>query len=159
MAYKYGLLCRTHVSLISCNNKGTITDNTDIPLMGNRFLTLNTVIRVNQIEVTRDKNVGTDERNKHTPEKLIRFREAIEKGFPGSRITWSFSWLSLNDTTNNYRLIRELVVGYHYRYGDDSVPRSQTAAILFSGAAQKMRDGPSEPVYRHRLQTTLCRIN
>jgi len=45
------------------------------------------------------------------------------------------------------------------RYADDCVPRSQTAAILFSGAAQKMRDGPSEPVYRHRLQTTLCRIN
>jgi len=45
------------------------------------------------------------------------------------------------------------------RYADDSVPRTQTVAILFSGAAHKMRDGPSEPVYRHRLQTTLCCIN
>ena len=30
--------------------------------MGNRFLTFNAVIRVNQIEVARDKNVGEDER-------------------------------------------------------------------------------------------------
>ena len=37
-------------------------------LMGNRFLTLNTVIRVNQIEVSRDKNVGRDERDRYTPE-------------------------------------------------------------------------------------------
>jgi RNA-directed DNA polymerase len=45
------------------------------------------------------------------------------------------------------------------RYADDSAPRTRTAAILFSGAAHKMRDGPSEPVFRHRLQTTLCCIN
>jgi RNA-directed DNA polymerase len=45
------------------------------------------------------------------------------------------------------------------RYADDCVPRTRTVAILFSGAAHKMRDGPSEPVYRHRLQTTLCCIN
>ena len=88
-------------------------------LTGHRFLTFNTVIRVNQIEVARDKNVGRDERDLHTPEKVIKFREAIEKGFPGSRITWAFSWLALNDTTTNYKTIRELVVGYHYRYGDE----------------------------------------
>ena len=45
------------------------------------------------------------------------------------------------------------------RYADDCAPRTQTVTILFSGAAYKMRDGPSEPVYRHRLQTTLCCIN
>ncbi len=63
-------------------------------LTGHRFLTFNTVIRVNQIEVARDKNVGRDERDVHTPEKVIKFREAIEMGFPGSRITWAFSWLA-----------------------------------------------------------------
>jgi Domain of Unknown Function with PDB structure (DUF3863)/Domain of Unknown Function with PDB structure (DUF3864) len=88
-------------------------------LNGHRFLTFNTVIRVNQIEVARDKNVGRDERHLHTPEKAIKFREAIEKGFPGSRITWAFSWLALHDTTTSYKIIRELVVGYHYRYGDE----------------------------------------
>ena len=45
------------------------------------------------------------------------------------------------------------------RYADDCVPRMRTVAILFSRAAHKMRDGPSEPVFRHRLQTTLCCIN
>jgi hypothetical protein len=88
-------------------------------LMGHRFLTFNTVIRVNQIEVARDKNVGNDERNLHTPERVIAFRKAVEAGFPGARITWSFSWLALHDTTANYRKIRELVVGYHHKYGDD----------------------------------------
>src|ERR1035437_7843131 len=90
-----------------------------IPLMGHRFLTFNTVIRVNQIEVSRNKNLGADERSMHTPERVIAFREAIEKGFPGARITWSFSWLALHDTTANYTKIRELVVGYHYKYEDE----------------------------------------
>ena len=89
------------------------------PLKGSRFLTFNTVVRVNQIEVARDKNVGRDERGLHSPEKAMRFREAIEKGFPGSRITWAFSWLALHDTTANYRKLRDLVAGYHHKYGDE----------------------------------------
>lgn len=88
-------------------------------LIGHRFLTFNTVIRVNQIEVARNKNVGEDERNLHTPEKIIAFRKAIDQGFPGARITWAFSWLALQDTAANYREIRKLVVGYHYQYGDE----------------------------------------
>src|SRR5580704_11341630 len=78
-------------------------------LMGNRFLTFNTVIRVNQIEVARDQNEGVDERNVHTPEKIIAFRKAVEDGFPGAKITWAFSWLALHDTAANYREIRKLV--------------------------------------------------
>ena len=91
----------------------------EIPLMGNRFLTLNTVIRVNQIEVSRDRNVGQDERSLHTPERVVNFRTAIAKGFPGARITWAFSWLALHDTTENYRRIRAIVGGYHAEYGDE----------------------------------------
>lgn len=88
-------------------------------LMGTRFLTFNTIIRVNQIEVTRDRNVGMDERSMHTPERVIAFREAVSSEFPGARITWAFSWLALHDTSDNYKKIRELVVGYHHQYGDD----------------------------------------
>jgi len=88
-------------------------------LIGHRFLTFNTVIRVNQIEVARDKNVGQDERKDHTPARVITFRSAVEAGFPGARITWAFSWLALHDTSANYKKIRELVVGYHYKYGDE----------------------------------------
>ncbi len=90
-----------------------------VSLMGNRFLTFNAIIRVNQIEVARDKNVGEDERSLHTPEVVTKFREAIVKGFPGARITWAFSWLALHDTTANYRKIREIVVGYQKKYGDE----------------------------------------
>ncbi len=88
-------------------------------LRGSRFLTFNTVIRVNQIEVARDKNVGEDERALHTPEKVQKFRTAIEKGFPGARITWAFSWLALHDKSQEYTKIREIVVGYHYKFGDE----------------------------------------
>lgn len=88
-------------------------------LMGNRFLTFNTIIRVNQIEVTREKSVGEDERAMHTPERVIAFREAISSEYPEARITWAFSWLALHDESENYKKIRELVVGYHQKYGDD----------------------------------------
>ncbi|WP_214653020.1 DUF3863 domain-containing protein [Mucilaginibacter segetis] len=88
-------------------------------LMGNRFLTFNTVIRVNQIEVSRDRSIGNDERSLHTPARVIAFRNAVAKGFPGGKMTWSFSWLALQDTSVAYREIRKLVVGYHYKYGDD----------------------------------------
>jgi len=88
-------------------------------LMGHRFLTFNTIIRVNQIEVTRDRNEGEDERNMHKPERVIAFRNAISSEFPDARITWAFSWLALHDQSENYKKIRELVVGYHHAYGDD----------------------------------------
>jgi len=88
-------------------------------LMGHRFLTFNTIIRVNQIEVSRDKSVGEDERTLHTPEKVIAFRQAVEEGFPGAKMTWAFSWLALNDSTANYKEIRKLVVDYHHKYGDE----------------------------------------
>jgi hypothetical protein len=96
-------------------------NNRPVPvgLMGNRFLTLNTIIRVNQIEVSRDRNEGEDERSAHTPERVVAFREAISSEFPDARITWAFSWLALHDQTENYKKIRELVVGYHHEYGDD----------------------------------------
>lgn len=90
-----------------------------ITLMGNRFLTINTVIRVNQIEATRTRNLGHDEHKLHTPDRVMKFRQAIAAAFPHAQITWAFSWLALHDTTYNYRKIREIVVGYHNKYGDD----------------------------------------
>lgn len=105
--------------LFACSASGLPRQHSHkVSLTGNRFLTFNTVIRVNQIEAARDKNLGSDERKSHTPRRVIEFREAIESGFPGARITWAFSWLALQDTSANYRKIRELVVGYHHQYGD-----------------------------------------
>ncbi|RYE34964.1 MAG: DUF3863 domain-containing protein, partial [Sphingobacteriales bacterium] len=88
-------------------------------LLGNRYLTFNTIIRVNQIEVSRTKSVGEDERTLHTPERVKAFRRAVAEGFPGGKMTWAFSWLALNDTSSNYREIRRLAVSYLKQYGDE----------------------------------------
>ena len=107
-------------NLLACSSvDGSTFQDNSVPLMGNRFLTFNAVIRVNQIEVSRDRNVGYDERKLHTPDRVIKYRDAIEAGFPGAKITWALSWLALHDTTSDYVKIRNLVAGYHFKYGDD----------------------------------------
>ena len=88
-------------------------------LMGTRFLTLNTIVRVNQIEVARDTNHGEDESAIHSPAEAAVFREAIEKAWPGARITWAFSWLALHDARENYHSLRDLIVSYHKKFGDE----------------------------------------
>lgn len=88
-------------------------------LMGTRFLTLNTIVRVNQIEVARDTNHGEDESSIHSPAEATVFREAIEKAWPGARITWAFSWLALHDDRENYLSLRDLIVSYHKKFGDE----------------------------------------
>ena len=88
-------------------------------LLGNRFLTFATVVRVRQIEVARDLAEGPDESGVHTPAEARLFRETIARAWPGARITWAFSWLALNDPRPDYRALRDLVVSYHARYGDE----------------------------------------
>jgi len=90
-----------------------------LQLMGNRFFTFNTVVRVNQIETSRDAVHGEDESSIHSPKEARAFREAVEKGWPGARITWAFSWLALKDERPNYRDLKKLVVAYHKKYGDE----------------------------------------
>lgn len=88
-------------------------------LQGGRFLTLNSFIRVDWIEFSRDKNTGRSERHLHSPEAVTAFRQAVADVFPEGRITWALSWLAIHDETENYRKIRELLVSYHKKYGDD----------------------------------------
>jgi Domain of Unknown Function with PDB structure (DUF3863)/Domain of Unknown Function with PDB structure (DUF3864) len=88
-------------------------------IMGQRFLTFNTVVRVRQIEVTRDTAEGPDESSIHTPDEARTFREAIETAWPGARITWAFSWLALHDDRPQYRGLRELIVSYQKKFGDE----------------------------------------
>jgi hypothetical protein len=88
-------------------------------LLGKRFFTLSTVVRVNQIEVTRDQVEGADESSIHSPREARTFRETIAKAWPGARITWAFSWQALNDARPNYRDLRQLVVSYQKEYGDE----------------------------------------
>jgi hypothetical protein len=91
----------------------------ELSLIGNRFLTFNTVVRVRQIEVTRAEAHGPDESSVHTPAEARTFREAIEKAWPGARITWAFSWLALHDERDSYRELRDLIVSYQKKHGDE----------------------------------------
>ncbi len=88
-------------------------------LMGNRFLTLNTIVRVRQIEVSRTEAHGPDESSVHTTAEARLFRATIENAWPGARITWAFSWLALHDQREQYRELRELIVSYQKKYGDE----------------------------------------
>jgi hypothetical protein len=100
---------------------GSIHEDEELsyPLMGNRFFTFATIIRVNQIETSREVSHGVDESGIHTPRNARIFREAVEKAWPGARITWAFSWLALHDRRKNYVELRELVVSYQKKYGDE----------------------------------------
>lgn len=88
-------------------------------IAGQRFFTFNTVVRVNQIETSRDVSNGEDESHIHGPEEAKVFRETIERAWPGAKITWAFSWLALKDQRPNYTELKELVVSYHKRFGDE----------------------------------------
>jgi hypothetical protein len=89
------------------------------PLDGRRILTFNSVVRVNQIEVTRTRNEGFDEADRHTPENVRALRDAFAAGWPGAPMTWAFSWRALFDERENYRRIRALMPEFHARFGDD----------------------------------------
>jgi len=88
-------------------------------LVGHRFLTFNSVIRVNQIEVARTRNEGFDEYDRHTPENVRALREALTGGWPGAPMTWAFSWRALHDERERYAALRRLMPEFHDRYGDD----------------------------------------
>jgi hypothetical protein len=100
-------------------NESPSQQSITLQLMGNRFLTFNTVIRVHQIEVSRDVAHGPDESIIHTPAEARTFREAIEAAWPGGRITWAFSWLALHDQRPQYAQLRDLVASYHSTFGDE----------------------------------------
>ncbi|MGA2254714.1 MAG: DUF3863 domain-containing protein [Thermoguttaceae bacterium] len=115
-----------------------LTDGQTPVLVGNRFLTFNTVVRVNQIEVSRDRVDGSDEGNIHTPELAQLFRQSVQRGWPGGKITWAFSWQALQDPRPNYKAIRDLVAECHSRYGDE---------VTF------IPGGYFQPMYNARQQT------
>lgn len=61
-------------------------DNPKLQLFGNRFFTFSTVVRVNQIETSRDETHGEDESSIHSPAEARVFREAVEKGWPWTHV-------------------------------------------------------------------------
>ncbi len=84
-----------------------------------RFLTINAVIRVNQIETTRDRVEGVDEAEFHHPGAIHSLRQAVADGMAGARVTWALSWQALFDARSNYVEARRLVRQFHRELGDD----------------------------------------
>ncbi len=89
------------------------------PLIGKRFVTHVSLVRVNQIEVRRDRSIGEDETADNTAEKVRARRDAFARGCPHGRMTWGLTWLALNDQRRQYRDVRRLLAAYHDRYGDE----------------------------------------
>ena len=87
--------------------------------MYKRYLTINLIVRLNQIEVRRDKFIGRDEYDEHFPEDMILMSNIIRDGFPEAKITWAFSWGALFDQTEKYQQIRQTVLNFQTLYGDD----------------------------------------
>jgi len=114
-----GLLCSAVLPPPGAGSAGNGAPAAARSLAGRRILTFNSVIRVNQIEVTRTRNEGFDEADRHTPENVRALREAFAAGWPGAPMTWAFSWRALFDERENYRRIRALVPEFHARFGDD----------------------------------------
>jgi len=88
-------------------------------LTGKRVLTFNSVVRVNQIEVTRGRNEGKDEAAVHTPEAVRALRDAFRAGWPSASLTWALRWRALRDARPQYQAIRDLLRDYHEHEGDD----------------------------------------
>src|SRR5215831_11906553 len=89
------------------------------PLLGSRFVTHVSLVRVNQIEVRRDRSIGEDESSDNTSDKVRARRDAFARGCPNGCMTWGLTWLALNDQRQQYKDVRRLLAEYHDRYGDE----------------------------------------
>src|ERR1700722_16700303 len=78
-----------------------------------RFITHVSIVRVNQIEVTPTRSIGEDEVPDNRPERIRSRREAFARGCPDGKMTWAISWLALNDTSQEKKDSRRLIVSYH----------------------------------------------
>jgi hypothetical protein len=87
--------------------------------MKKRYLSINTVIRKNQLEATRDEHIMEDETELHTAQAVMDFSDAVRKGIQDAKITWALSWQALTDQSDRYKEIRETVKKIHIKYGDD----------------------------------------
>ena len=93
--------------------------NADWSVKDKRVVNINAIVRVGQIEVTREHNVGNDEADRHTVEAAERFRQSVSDAIPEAKVTWAFSWMALHDMRPNYVALREKIVEYHKLYGDE----------------------------------------
>ena len=126
---------------LPCRAAGGVEFNSNWPVKGKRVININTVVRVNQIEVSRDCNRGKDEAHLHTVEAVETFRKAVSDAIPEAKVTWAFSWRALQDPRPNYVAVRKRVVEYHRQYGDEItfIPGAYFAP-MYNSRAQTNRD-------------------
>jgi hypothetical protein len=98
---------------------GTLAWGAAPATMRGRFITHISVVRVNQIEVARNRSIGQDEAPANSPQHIRSRRDAFARGCPAGRMTWAISWLALNDDRQEYKEARRLLASYHDRYGDE----------------------------------------
>ncbi len=134
-------ICMAAFPLLAGTAAGGVEFNSNWPVKGKRVININTVVRVNQIEVSRDTNRGKDEARDHSVEAVETFRKAVADAIPEAKVTWSFSWLALQDPRPNYVAIRKRVVEYHRQYGDEItfIPGAYFAP-MYNSRAQTNRD-------------------
>jgi hypothetical protein len=99
--------------------KSVLAFGASTPALKGRFITHVSVVRVNQIEVTPTRSIGEDEVADNSVDHIRSRREAFARGWPDGRMTWAISWLALNDTRQQYKDARRLLVSYHEKYGDE----------------------------------------
>lgn len=104
---------------VAGQGNGALAYGATLPALQGRFLTHVSIVRVNQIEVTPTRSIGEDEAADNRPERIRSRREAFARGCPDGKMTWAISWLALNDTREEYKEARRLLVSYHERYGDE----------------------------------------
>lgn len=86
---------------------------------GRRMLSLTSVIRLNQIEVSHDNFIGSDESNMISLDNARRFRNTVLSAFPHGAITWALSYGALTSDLPNFRETLDYVRFCHHAYGDD----------------------------------------
>jgi hypothetical protein len=104
---------------ISAQTPSSASPGQHMSLIGNRFVTHISLVRVNQIEVSPNRSIGDDESADNTLDKVRARRDAFSKGCPNGRMTWGLTWLALNDQRQQYKDVRRQLAGYHDRYADE----------------------------------------
>ncbi|QJU55743.1 DUF3863 domain-containing protein [Herbiconiux sp. KACC 21604] len=84
-----------------------------------RRLTINTVVRRQQIEATRDRWLWEDESERHSAALIDRFSTTVRDAIPDARITWALSWGALTDDSARYAEVRREVARCAETFGDD----------------------------------------
>ena len=79
-------------SLLAGTAAGDVEFNSNWPVRGKRVININTVVRVNQIEVARNANRGRDEARDHSVEAVETFRKAVADAIPEAKVPYEELW-------------------------------------------------------------------